>query len=90
MILDWDKSSAIVTGWKSADLTSVDEILSYLQELTIEKAKIIKIDFEAHARREGHDHLSRGQESSHSKHGKDNAGDWVAAFVRASRRNQSK
>lgn len=40
------KSSAIVTGWKSADLTSVDEILSYLKELTIEKAKIIKIDFE--------------------------------------------
>ena len=72
MILEWDKSSSIVDGWDPKDLISVDEILSYLKELTIEKAKIIKIDFEAHARREGHDH-------------KGDSSDWVAAFVRASR-----
>ncbi len=72
LILEWDKSSTIVAGWDPKDLISVDEILSYLKELTIEKAKIIKIDFEAHARREGHDH-------------KGDSGDWVAAFVRASR-----
>ncbi len=85
MILEWDKSSTIVAGWNPKDLTSIDEILSYLKEFTIEKAKIVKIDFEAHSRREGHDHLSGGQESSHSKHGEDDSGDWVAAFVRARR-----
>ena len=44
-LLEWDRSSPGQKSWSQKDLVSVDELVSYLGELTIEKALIIPVDF---------------------------------------------
>ena len=64
----------------------MDELVSYLGRLTIEKATTVPVDFEAHARRDGHGHEgSANQQTHHSEHHHDNEENWVAALVLARR-----
>lgn len=78
LLLEWDRSSPGQRSWSPKDLVSVDELVSSLVELTIEKATTVHVDFEAHSRRDGHG-------ADHSNHDRDDQGDWVAAFVLARR-----
>lgn len=90
LLLEWDQSSPERKSWTPKDLVSVDELVSYLGDLVVEKATTVSVDFEAHARRDGHGHGElANQHLCHSEHHHSDEDNWVAAFVLARRRVQA-
>jgi 2-polyprenyl-3-methyl-5-hydroxy-6-metoxy-1,4-benzoquinol methylase len=80
VVAEWEGSTVDFQGASSDDLwTSLDEVLSAIEGLAIERAQICNVP--------AHDH-SRDEEHSHD-HGKDAAepecSDWKAFYVRAHR-----
>ncbi len=85
LVVEWERSSASAAAFDPSELVSLDELTESLAGLTIEKAEVVAVDLQAHARREGREIDENGKPAhGHSHHGHD-TGDWLAACVRARR-----